>query len=368
MTCGEIIKILETWAPREISLERDNPGLQVGSGKNIVKNILLSLELTMDVINESIAKECNLIITHHPLIFHPVKSLDFQRDKNSMLIEKLIKNDLTLFSAHTNLDFTKNGVSFELAKMLGLKGIDFLVNLSANQYKISVFVPGDHVEEVADAIFNAGGGIIGEYSRCSFRTGGTGTFFGSNKTTPFLGEKGKQEQVSEIKLEAIADSWKLGGIISAVINAHPYEEPAYDIYPLKNKNINYGMGAVGELDKQLGREEFLKYVSEKLKAKCLKYTSGKSESIKKIAVCGGAGTELLKEAVQSGADAFVTADVKYHTFHDAQGKILLVDAGHYETEIHVLNQIEKELSTAAENNFKIFKYSGSTNPVIIYNN
>lgn len=349
-------------------MERDNPGLQVGSGKNTVKNILLSLELTMDVINESIAKECNLIITHHPLIFHPVKSLDFQKDKNSMLIEKLIKNDLTLFSAHTNLDFTKNGVSFELAKILGLKGIDFLVNLSANQYKISVFVPVEHVEEVADAVFNAGGGIIGEYSRCSFRTGGTGTFFGANKTSPFLGEQGKQEQVTEIKLEAIADSWKLGEIISAVINAHPYEEPAYDIYPLKNKNTNYGMGAVGELDKPMGREEFLKYVSEKLKAKCLKYTSGKSESIKKIAVCGGAGTELLKEAVLAGADAFVTADVKYHTFHDAQGKILLVDAGHYETEIHVLNQIEKELTAAAENNFKIFKYSGSTNPVIIYNN
>jgi len=359
---------LETWAPREISSEKDNPGLQVGSGKNTVKNILLALELNMDVITESIAKECNLIITHHPLIYHPLKSLDFQKDENSLLIEKLIKNDLNLFSAHTNLDYTKNGVSFELAKKLRLKEINFLLNLQANQYKISVFVPEDRIEKVAEAIFNAGGGIIGEYSRCSFRTAGTGTFFGSDGTSPFAGKKGKTEKIGEFKLEAIADSWKVGEIISAMIDAHPYEEPAYDIYPLKNRNVNYGMGAIGELNKPMSRQEFLKYVSGKLGSKCLKYAPGKSESIKKIAVCGGAGTDLLKNAILAEADAFVTADVKYHTFQDAQGKILLIDAGHYETEIHVLDRVEIELNAAAKNNFKIFKYSGSTNPVIFYNN
>jgi len=368
MTCGEIIKILENWAPPEISLEKDNPGLQVGSEENTVKNILLCLELNMDVINESIDKECNLIITHHPLIFHPIKKLDFHKDKNSRLIEKLIKNDLTLYSAHTNLDFTKNGVSFELAKVLGLKNLDFLVNLQANQYKISVFVPEDKVEEVAEAVFSAGGGVIGEYTSCSFRTDGTGTFFGSDESSPFLGGKGKLQKVKEVKLEVLVNSWKLREIISAIINSHPYEEPAYDIYPLKNKNVNYGMGVIGELERSLGIYEFLKHVSEKLGADSLRYTSGKSDLIKKVAVCGGSGSELLREAVYSGADAFVTADVKYHTFHEANGKIFLIDAGHYETEIHVLNRIESELNKASKNNFKIYKYSGSTNPVVFYNN
>jgi dinuclear metal center YbgI/SA1388 family protein len=322
----------------------------------------------MDVINESIANDCNLIITHHPLIFHPIKSLDFQKDKNSLLIQKLIKNDLTLFSAHTNLDFTKNGVSFQLAKTLGLKDIDFLVKLDANQCKLSVFVPEDYVEAVAEAIFNAGGGIIGDYSRCSFRTDGAGTFLGSNESSPFTGKPGKREKVNEAKLEVLVNSWKIKDVVAAVHDSHPYEEPAYDIYPLKNKNVNYGMGALGELNEDMSPKEFLKHVSVKLGAEFLRYTAGRNERIKKIAVCGGAGSELLREAAASGADAFITADIKYHAFHDASGKILLIDAGHYETEIYVLGQIEKELKAVVKNEFKIYKYSGSTNPVIFYNN
>jgi dinuclear metal center YbgI/SA1388 family protein len=371
MTCSEIIKYLEDWTPKEIAWQKDNVGLQVGSPSRKVKNILLSLDLTEQVVDDAIKKGCNFILTHHPLLFQPLRKLDLQKDKNSKLIEKLIKNDITLYSAHTNLDFTKDGVSFELAKLLELNGIDFLVRSKGNQFKLAVFVPKDSLEKVAASIFEAGGGIIGEYKNCSFRTQGVGTFKGSNKSNPSVGKKGRYEKADEIKLEVIVDSWKLNGVISAMFKAHPYEEVAYDIYPLENKNAGFGAGAVGELSKPMSEKNFLNHVSKKLRIKNLRYVRGSKNQIKKVAVCGGSGTELLKDAVASGADAFVTADVKYHTFHDASGEILLLDAGHYETEVPVLREVQKRLTSFAglkKSDTRIFKYSGTTSPIIFYNN
>jgi len=368
MTVGELIKQIEDWAPPGAAWEKDNVGLLVGSRGDKLKNILLSLEFDEEVLKEAIKKKCNFVFTHHPLIFSPIKNLDFQKSKQAKLIQQIIKNNISLFSAHTNLDFIKDGVSFELAKVLKLKNIKFLEQESGNQFKVVVFVPSSHLEEVSEALFSAGGGIIGNYQNCSFRINGTGTFKGNEETNPFIGKKGKTEKVEEVRIEIIVDAWNLSKVINAIKKFHPYEEPAYDIYPLKNKNTNFGAGAVGELDKELTEKEFLNFVSTSLKIGRLKYCNGSGKKIKKVAVCGGSGSELLPNAINSEADAFITADIKYHTYHDAVGRILLIDAGHYETEIVVLNFVKKKIENILRNNdsIKVYKYSGNTNPVKFY--
>lgn len=370
MICKEIIKYIEEWAPKEIAWQKDNVGLQIGSVDRKIKNILLCLELTNEVIDDAIKKGCNLIVSHHPLLFSPLKRIDLQNDKNSKLIERLIKKDITLYSAHTNLDFTKGGVSFELAKVLKLKNIDFLSRAKSNQYKLAVFVPAEYIEKVADAIFEAGGGKIGGYNNCSFRTSGTGTFKGSANSNPAIGEIGKYEKVNEVKLEVLVDSWKVKQVLAALFKSHPYEEVAYDIYPLENSG-NYGAGAIGEFENPLSKTDFLKFISTQIKVKNFRYVDCPKNKIKKVAVCGGAGSDLLNEAIYANADAFITADIKYHLFHDAKSKILLVDAGHYETEIHSLNELKRRLTHFIginNSNIKIFKFNGSTNPIIFYNN
>ena len=370
MRCNEIIKYLEDWAPKEIAWEKDNVGLQIGSAKRKLKNIMLSLDLNENVIDQALKKNCNFIFTHHPLLFKPLTKIDTSKNSTSILVEKLIKNYITLYSAHTNLDFTKDGVSFQLAKKLKLHNIKFLVNLPEKQMKLVVFVPEDSLEKVASAIHQSGGGIIGEYFNCSYRLAGTGTFRGSDETKPAVGSKGGLEFIDEIRLEVLVDQWKIDKVISAMKSAHPYEEVAYDIYPLKNTNINYGLGAIGTLNSPMSKNEFLSYISKCLKVKNLRYSNGTNKKIKTVAVCGGSCSDYLNEALKLNADAFITADIKYHAFQDAERKILLIDAGHYETEIHSLNEVHNRLSNfiTDKRSTKVFKYSGSTNPIIFYNN
>lgn len=368
MRCDKIIKLIEDWAPKPIAWEKDNVGLQVGSLRRDVKNILLCLDVDEKVVQEASHKNCNLIISHHPLLFRSLKKLDTETDKISRIIEKLIKKDITLYSAHTNLDFTKDGVSFQLAKKLKLSNQKFLVNLSSNQSKLVVFVPLTHSDRVADAMHYAGAGIIGDYSNCSFRTCGTGTFKGSVKSNPVVGVKGKIESVEEVKIEVLVNSFDVNKIIAAMKLAHPYEEVAYDVYPLSNENVNYGMGVIGELEKGLTEKEFLNLVSKSLKIKNFRFTNGSKSRIKKVAVCGGSGSDLLNVVINNNVDAFLTADVKYHTFQDAENKILLIDAGHYETEISVLDEVKRKLEKSITDNTKVYKYLGSTNPVVFYNN
>lgn len=368
MTVGELTKYLEDWAPPGVAWEKDNVGLQIGSRGETIKNIMLCLELDDEVLREAIQNKCNFIFTHHPLIFKPIKRLDTEKDSNAKLIEKCIKNNLIVYSAHTNLDFTKDGVSFELAKTLKLEHIRFLELEESNQFKVIVFVPQINLDKVAEAVFNAGGGKIGEYENCSFRLNGEGTFKGSTFSNPAIGKKNRFEKVNEVRFEFIVNSWKLNKVITALVNSHPYEEPAYDIYPLKNKNLNYGAGAIGDLTKEMSRKDFLSHTCKALKTKAIKFCDGKNRAIRKVAVCGGAGSELLNAAIERGADAFVTADIKYHAYHDAAGKILLIDAGHYETEIIVLNSVQQKMKKfiSVNSKIKILKYSDSTNPVKFY--
>jgi len=369
MTGKEIIKYLEEWAPKGIAWDRDNVGLQVGDPGIKIRNVMLSLDLTDAVTEKAIEENCNLIITHHPVLYHPLKNLDFSKNRIAQIIEKLIKNNITVYSAHTNLDFTKHGVSYKLAERLSLKKIRFLKNLSDKQIKLAVFVPVSHLNKVAEAIHQSGGGIIGEYSHCSFRTTGTGTFKGSDVSNPAIGNKGMVEFVEEVKLEVLVDDWKLNQVISAMKKAHPYEEVAYDIFPLKNANVNYGIGAIGELSVAVDSNDFLGFVSSKLKTSTLRYAKSKKKRIKSVAVCGGSCGDLLDEAIKQNADAFVTADLRYHTFQDAEGKILLIDAGHYETEAPVLDEIKIRLEKLLIENekIKVLKFKGSTNPIVFYN-
>lgn len=365
----EIIKYLEEWAPPGAAWKDDNVGLQVGTGDVKIKNILLALELNQKVLSQAIKKNCNFIFTHHPFIFTPLQKLDFKNDPKAAIIRGLIKNDITLYSAHTNLDFTKGGVSFELAKKLKLKNIEFLVNQDSNQYKLVVFVPIDDVSIVSEAIFNAGGGIIGEYQKCSSQLIGEGTFEGSEKSNPHVGKKNKFETVIEVRLEVLVHSWKLNSVIKAMKDVHPYEKPAYDIYMLKNKNSNYGYGAVGILEKAMKVDEFLSHIKVNLGADAIRFTHGTGKRIKRIAVCGGSCSDLINSAISSNVDAFITADIKYHTFQDSENKILLIDAGHYETEVPILDSIKTKLTGLVKNgNVKVFKYNGSTNPIKFYNN
>jgi dinuclear metal center YbgI/SA1388 family protein len=368
MRCDKIIKILEDWAPKSIAWESDNVGLQIGSLRREVKNILLCLDVDEKVVDEASRKKCNLIISHHPLLFRSLKKLDTEKDKISRTIEKLIKKDITLYSAHTNLDFTKDGVSFQLANRLKLNNQKFLHNLSSNQNKIAVFVPINYADVVAEAMHNAGAGVIGEYSNCSFRTLGTETFKGSGKSNPKIGTRRNIESVEEVKIEVLVNSFDVNKIVTAMKQEHPYEEAAYDVYPLANENVNYGMGVIGDLQKELSEKEFLRHLTQSLKIKNLRYTAGSKSKIKKVAVCGGSGSDLLNTALLSGADAFITADVKYHTFQDAENRILLIDAGHYETEIPVLDAVKNRLETSITDKTKVYKYTGSTNPIVFYNN
>lgn len=367
---NNLIKYIEDWAPPGAGWEKDNPGIQVGSGEKPVRNVFLTLELDEKSLEQAISKKCNFIFTHHPLIFKPLKKINTDKDPKAKLIEKIIKHDITVYSAHTNLDFTKGGVSFVLAEVLGLSNIKFLENEEANQYKVVVYTPENATKNVASAMFVAGAGKIGEYEKCSNLYKGLGTFKGSAKSNPAIGTKGKFETVAEDRFEVIVNEWNLSKVVSAMIKAHTYEEPAYDIYPLKNKNVNYGAGAIGELADHLTPEEFLEYVSDSLNIGNLRYAKGTGRKIKKVAVCGGSGSDLLEKAITFGADAFVTADIKYHSFQEGEHKILYIDAGHYETEIHSLNAVKMKI----EENFiankvkaKVYKYTGSTNPVKFFN-
>jgi dinuclear metal center YbgI/SA1388 family protein len=367
MRIAEIIGIMDTWAPGWSAMEKDNVGLQVGDRQNSVTGILLSLDVTEQVIDEAIKKKAELIISHHPLLFRSIKAVDAS-DSAGRLILKMAQNGIALFSAHTNLDFTKDGVSFSLARTLGLKNIRFLSPIKNSLAKITVFVPQGNSEKVMHAMSAAGAGTIGEYSSCSFSTAGTGTFRGSAASNPAVGRRERLEFVEEIRLEMTAPRSVVPQVISAMKEVHPYEEPAYDVFLNERTDPNFGMGALGTLPKPLSLGGFLKTVKRILGCGHLRYSESGARTVGKVAVCGGAGGDLLPEAISSGADIFITSDIKYHAFHSAADRIVLVDAGHWETERVVLKSVAEKLQTATCTTGKppkIFITRHDTNPVRI---
>ncbi len=369
MNVKEFINIFEKAVPPSLAWKGDNVGLQVGRETDEIKNILIALDLTEEVIYEAKKKNVNFIITHHPLLFHPIKKIT-PKHRVSALAILLIENKINLYSAHTNLDSVQWGVNFALAKTLGLTNLRILSPVKESLSKISVFVPKTHLERVAEAMHNAGAGMFSKYDLCSFITEGIGTFRGMNNANPFIGSKGQTESVEEVKFEVLCETWKSSQVIKAMLSVHPYEEAAYDIYPLLNKNSEYGLGAIGEFEKNITGNTFLELVARKLNAKQLRYAvSSLPKKISRAAVCGGSGAEFIDDAISAGAEAFVTADLKYHVFQEYEKKIFLVDAGHYETEHVVLPEIQKkckEIAALFHSRAMVFITKKKTNPIQYY--
>lgn len=368
MIVRDVQDILESWAPKEIAWERDNIGLQVGSMNRRVRKILVALDATDEVLQEAREKNIDLIVSHHPLLFHPVRSVT-PEDRVGRLVQRLAQSGIALYSAHTNLDFTRGGVSFALADRLGLHDLDFLQKDQSVLKKIVTFVPPAHAEAVAAAMASAGAGTIGNYESCSFRVEGTGTFKAAAGARPFIGGTGSLEKVDEVRLEMILPRWRLNDVVGAMRRAHPYEEVAYDVYDLGNTGDSYGSGVIGELRKPMPLSKFLAHVQRTLRVPGVRYAGRLRHSIRRVAACGGSGSGYLQAAIQRGADAFVTSDVSYHAFQDCDDRLALIDAGHYETERPVIPRIVEYLKTQLgrrRERVKVFPSSRMKNSVQYY--
>jgi dinuclear metal center YbgI/SA1388 family protein len=337
ITVAEIAAALEAWAPPASKLDYDNVGLQVGDARREAASVLVALDLTAAVVEEARETGADLVVTHHPLLFRPLKKLTAD-DPAGALALRLAEHGIAYYAIHTNLDAAPGGVSFALAGRLGLEGIRFLEPSEESLVKLVTFAPAAHAEAVRRAMAEAGAGHIGDYEACAFTIRGTGHFRPGERANPFIGEAGgAEEAVEEVRIEAEVMRWDLGRVVRAMKAAHPYEEVAYDVYPVEQPATRVGFGAVGFLQAPTTLEAFLAVVAARLDAAALRYSGDPAMPVRTVAVCGGAGASLIPRALAAGADAFVTADVTYHRFFeplDAEGRprMALVDAGHYETE------------------------------------
>ncbi len=333
----DVTAYLESLAPLSFQEDYDNSGLLTGDPNGDLRGILITLDCTEAVVEEAITSNCNLIVAHHPIIFKGLKKLTGKNYVERTII-KAIKNDIAIYAIHTNLDNVHLGVNKKIAEMIGLKNLKVLAPKKDTLTKLVTFIPKENAESVIHALYQAGAGNIGNYKHCSFRSDGTGTFTPTEGAIPYLGKPNECELVAEIRAEVIFPSHLESKIMSALRIAHPYEEVAYYLTRLENENQEVGAGIIGELEKPIQPLVFLQSLKEKMNTSVIRHTALLGNSIKKIAICGGAGSFLLPLAIASGADVFVSADFKYHEFFDADGKIIIADIGHYESE-----QFTKEL-------------------------
>ena len=337
MLLNTITKELESIAPLQLQESYDNSGLLIGRPDSVITGVIITLDVTEEILKEAISKKYNLIIAHHPLIFKGIKSIT-GRNSIERIVEEAIKNDIAIYAIHTNLDNVDNGVNDILCQKLGLINTQILSVKSGLLRKLVTFCPIDHAEKVRESIFNAGAGQIGNYDNCSFNASGEGSFRALEETNPFVGEKGKLHFEKETRIETIYPVYHERAILKALFEAHPYEEVAYDIYPLANNFKQVGAGMIGELESPKDETEFLKDIKKITGTGCVRHSALTGRKIKKVAVCGGSGSFLIPDALKHQADIFITGDVKYHEFFDAEGKMLIADVGHFESE-----QFSKEL-------------------------
>jgi len=361
MVIKNITNYLEEFAPLSLQDSYDNSGLLIGSPSNKVTKILITLDVTEAVINEAVNKKCELIIAHHPIIFKGIKKLT-----NSNLTEKLvvmaIKSDIAIYAIHTNLDSVIGGVNSILADKLGIKNTRILSPKGGGFSKIICFCPIEHTDNVKNAMFNAGAGNIGNYDSCSYISVGIGTFKPLTGSNPYVGKENKLHHENENRIEVIIPEYHLKKAILAMKNAHPYEEPAYDIYTLDNTNTMVGSGLIGELENATPIEEYLTTVKQILGTKYIKHNKLIDRPVKKIAICGGSGSFLIDNAAQNKADLYITADIKYHEFFEHTGNMTIADAGHYETENPVKELIYALLKKKFPN-FALQISEESANPI-----
>jgi len=361
MLVSDIIKILEEFAPLSLQENYDNSGLLIGSKNSSITGILLTIDITEDVVNEAIEKKCNFIISHHPLIFKPIKRLTNETETQRCIV-KLLKNDIAVYAAHTNFDNVIEGVNAKIADKIGLKNRSVLLPISDKLLKLITYVPKLHAVSVRNAIFEAGAGNIGNYDSCSFAVEGFGTFKANDLAQPFVGDVNKLHIEPEIKLEVILPEYVKSQVINALFKSHPYEEPAYDLIPLQNTSNRLGAGIVGDLENEIDELEFLNNLKEIFNCKTIRHTNLLSKKIKRVALCGGSGSFLLKNAILTGADIFISGDFKYHEFFDAKNQILIADLGHFETEQYT-KHIFYELITKKMPTFAVRISETKTNPI-----
>jgi dinuclear metal center YbgI/SA1388 family protein len=361
MKINDIISFLESQAHPSLQEQYDNAGLITGNAAWECTGIICSLDATEEVVKEAMEKKCNLIVAHHPIIFGGLKKINGKNYVEKTVITA-IKNDIAVYAVHTNLDNVLHGVSGKMAAMLGLQNVSVLALKDNTLKKLFTFAPVDKAEQVRNAIFTAGGGHIGNYSECSFNAEGTGTFKGGEGTNPYVGEAGKLHQEKEIKIEVIIPAYLESRVVAAMKAAHPYEEVAYEIVSLSNTHQGIGSGVIGELPAALDETQFLTRLKEVFGVPVIRHTALSGKPVKKVALCGGAGSFLISKALAAGADAYITGDLKYHEFFDANSRILLADIGHYESEQFTINLLQEILEQKFPT-FAVLKTAVKTNPV-----
>ncbi len=364
MKIRELTQYLEGLAPLSYQESYDNAGLLVGNPDDEIRSGLISLDCTEDVLDEAIDKGCDIVISHHPIVFKGLKKLNGKNYVERVII-KAIKHNIALYAIHTNLDNIFGGVSSKLAEKLELESHVVLQPKTGLLKKLSVFVPRTHVETVREALFNAGAGAIGNYDQCSYNTVGYGTFRALEGSDPSIGEVGLQERVEETKVEVVYPVDRERAVLLAMYHSHPYEEVAHDILSLDNSLYTVGSGAIGNLPSPMRGEAFLAYLKEKLHLHVIRHTRLLDTPISRVAVCGGAGSFLLSEAKRSGADIFISADYKYHEFFDAEDEIVIADIGHFESE-QFTQELLLEIIRKKFVNFAVLLTEIETNPIKYY--
>ncbi|MCD8528670.1 MAG: Nif3-like dinuclear metal center hexameric protein [Chitinophagales bacterium] len=364
MKLKELTSFLEQLAPPSLQESYDNSGLLVGNPNDEINKAIVCLDCIEAVVDEAIAKKADVIIAHHPIIFGGLKRLNGNNYVERTII-KAIKHNIALYAIHTNLDNVMHGVNAVICKKLGLKNTQILLPKADLLYKLITFAPKENAEDVRQALFDAEAGQIGNYHEASFNTEGIGTFKGMGGSNPAIGKQGVQEQVNEIKIEVLLEKYKLPLVLQTLFKAHPYEEVAYDVVPLKNMHQQMGSGMIGVLEKPMKTKDFMVLLKEQFGLKVIRHTGLVKDKVQSIAVCGGSGSFLLKEAKAQKADVFITADFKYHEFFDAENQLIIMDIGHYESEqftsSFLLHEIRKKFPK-----FAVLLTEINTNPVQYY--
>lgn len=335
MKIYEVTKRIENALPIRVAADEDNVGLIAGNYDADCSGLFVTYEMDSEAIDRAVQLNANVIVTYHSPIYKPIKKITHSNDSPNYLLYAL-NNSLSVYCVHTALDICREGINFDFGKRMGLQKMKFLTPLSDRMYKISVFVPAEYVSKVRNAMSASGAGLIGDYINCSFESRGKGTFLPTGSAHPFIGNVGTLEETEEVKLEMIVDRSFLHSVLSAMLSNHPYEEVAYDVYPLINSSPNYGFGVVGEMEEELDMLTFLSRLKEVLDVKQLTYSAHPNRSIRKVAFCAGSGMSFYGDALKSGADIYITGDVRYHDFRQSlDSRMIVVDATHSGTEKYV---------------------------------